>query len=421
MYKIFLRNINELIEKRKVQGPVQESNYLSAILKNKRIELKLTLSEITENICSEAFLSKVERNLMSPRNEKVALLCERLDLDYYKLVNLESNDRIETLLYSFFDYDYESILNMEDKICDGVFIAQDEIIKAYKYLINKDYKNLHFCIIGLDNVKECLSEIELFALLLVVYEYNFNSLQYYKALEYLNLLNKANIKNYKCDLYLKEINFILNCKMENNNIDYLFEDIKKDFPLFSITKQFGFLLYYYETFDTEYAYQYIINMGKEFIPEIYKEEYCYAIAYLLTKLNKNVSAMKYIIESGCNVVRFITLYSYNLCMFLFSGSNENEFKSYKNKLISLIKLCNQSSGDTYHVAFLRLMQYEMDNAGSETICNYIKNNLLKELYDFSYPLYDKYISDRYCLLLGKLSRYKDAYLFLLQSKIHLKK
>lgn len=422
MYKIFLKNIEETLAKREEQGPVEESNYLSAILKNRRLELKMTLSETTENICSEALLSKVERNLMSPRNVKVEMLCERLNLDYFKLINLETNDRIEKLLYLYFDQKYEEILSIEDKICDGVFIAQDEIVKCYKHLINKDYKQLHYCILSLDTVKDCLSDIELFALLLVIFEYNINTLQYRNAMEYINMLDKYYSHNKKYELFIKEKKFILNCKMENNNVDYLFEDLRKYFHLYSITKQFGLNLYYQETLKNEYAYNYLINMGKDFVPLIYKEEYYYALVLLLTKLNKNVEAMKLIIESNYNTVRFIALYAYNLFLFSYdSESVNNEYKSYKNKLVSLIKLCNQSSGDTYHIAFLKLMQYEIEKAPLDTICNFIKNNLLKELKDFSYPLYDEYINDRYCLLLGKLSRYKDAYLFLLDAKIHLKK
>ena len=91
MYNIYLKNIKDLIEKRKETGPVEESNYLSSVIKNRRIELKLTLSDTTQDICSEAFLSKVERNLMNPINERVEMLCERLDLDYQTLINLESN------------------------------------------------------------------------------------------------------------------------------------------------------------------------------------------------------------------------------------------------------------------------------------------------------------------------------------------
>lgn len=422
MYKIWLKNIEETLEKRKEIGPINETNYLSAILKNKRLELNMTLSEITENICSEALLSKVERNLMNPRNVKVELLCERLNLDYYKLINLETNDRIEKLLYLYFDQKYEDILIIEDKMCDGVFIAQDEIVKGYKYLINKDYKQLHSCISSLDAVKDCLSDTELFALLLIIFEYNFNTLQYEKAKEYIDILEKYYNQNKKHELFIKEKKFILSCKMENDNISYLFDELRKDFHLYSITKQFGLMLYYQETLQNEYAYDYLINMGKDYIPNIYKEEYHYALAFVSTKLNKNVDAMKLIVESGYNTVRFLTLYSYNLFMYSYEVDPlSNEYKSYKNKLVSLIKLCTQSSGDTYHIAFLKLMQYEIEKSPLDMICNYIKNNLLKELRDFLYPMYDEYIKDRYCLLLGKLSRYKDAYLFLLESKIHLKK
>jgi hypothetical protein len=86
-----------------------------------------------------------------------------------------------------------------------------------------------------------------------------------------------------------------------------------------------------------------------------------------------------------------------------------------------MKLSSQNSGDTYHVAFLRLMQYEIDRSNSEIVCDFIKNTFVKELSDYSYPLYQEYIIERYCLLLGKLCRYKDAYVYLLQEKINLKK
>ena len=181
------------------------------------------------------------------------------------------------------------------------------------------------------------------------------------------------------------------------------------------------MLFYQRTFFTEEAYKYILQMGKDYIPEIFKEEYVYAKILLLTKLNRNIEAMKMILESGYTKVRFLSLYAYNLFMYKATQPLEIDFKNYKIKLISLMKIGTQTSGDTYHVGFLRLMQYEIDETNQETICNFIKNSLIKELYDYNFPLYDEYIRDRYCLLLGKLCRYKDAYLFLLQSKIHLKK
>ena len=421
MEQLNILSIRDLIRKRKELGPVEETNYLSSILKSKRLELNLTLSDVTKDICSEAFLSKVERNLMDPKNTRVAMLCERLDLDYDKISSLGNNQRIEKILDLFMENKYNDILEMEDKLCDGVYVAEDEIVKAFKYLIKREFKKLHSCILGIDTVKECLSDFELFALLLIIFEYNFSILRCERAMQYMDLLDNCTIRNHDYHLYLQERRFILSCVMENNDVNYLFEAIRKDFHLYSPTKQFGLMLYYYETLYTEEAYNYLLQMGKEYVPEFYKEEYVYAKALLLTKLNKNVDAMKIILESGHTRVRFLTLYAYNLFMYKASCPQENDFRNYKSRLLAILKLGTQNSGDTYHVGFLRLMQYEIDETSLETICNFIKNGLIKELYDYCYPLYDEYIKERYCLLLGKLCRYKDAYLFLLQTKIHLKK
>ena len=175
------------------------------------------------------------------------------------------------------------------------------------------------------------------------------------------------------------------------------------------------MLYYQQTRKTKDAFDYLIEMGKDFIPSVYKEDYEYAKAILLTKLDNPLEAMNLILNSGFTSVKFITLYAYNLFLYMPNIITDEELKNHKLKLISLMKLGSQNSGDTYHVAFLRLMQYEIDETNQETICNFIKNSLIKELYDYNFPLYDEYIRDRYCLLLGKLCRYKDAYIFLLHN------
>ena len=108
-------------------------------------------------------------------------------------------------------------------------------------------------------------------------------------------------------------------------------------------------------------------------------------------------------------------------MYSMNKVTKEEIREFRTKLLDLMKNCVQTTVDTYHVAFIRLMQYEIDKTEEEVICNYIKNSLLKELNEFSHPLYDSYIYNRYSLLLGKLGRYKDSYTFLLEHKNYLKK
>ena len=44
MYKIYLKNIEETVEKRKELGPILVSNYLSSIIKNEKWEYLIILS-----------------------------------------------------------------------------------------------------------------------------------------------------------------------------------------------------------------------------------------------------------------------------------------------------------------------------------------------------------------------------------------
>lgn len=419
MYKIFLKNISELINKRVEYGPVVANNYLAAVLKSRRLELNLTLHETTENICSEAFLSKVERNLMDPRNDKVELLCERLNLDYYTLVNLETNDRVEKMLGYFFLEEYKQILSIPDRVAEDVIVAQDDLIKAYKAFVNEDYKELHFAVLALDTIKECLSDAELFALVLLVFEFYFKSLQYQKASLYLNYLEGFTYRLLSAVAYVKERRFILSCKMNLAEAKFLFPELRKDFYLYSISKQFAFVLYYNETQADLACKSYLEALGKDYIPANYLAEYHYAYALCLTRLKQYQNAMDYLRENAEDTLRFSTLFAYNLRFYC--EENVDEGKKYRAVLINMLKSSKQSPLDTYHIAFLRLMQYEIDKTQPEIICNYIKNQLLKELKEFSYPLYDEYIHDRYCYLLGKLCRYKDAYCFLLANKKTLKK
>ena len=421
MLEFELVNIDQLITKRIKMGPVVVTNYLSSILKRRKLDLNMTLDDFTSGICSQALGSKILRNLVESTNKVVPKLCERVGVEYDSLSKLESNNRIENILYNFIDMKYDLILQTQEVTYEGIYIAEDELVKAYKYLIKREYKKLSTVITKLDSVKECLSDVELFSLLLIVFEYNFYILRCNKALEYMKLLECFCLKNNKCNLFLKERKFMISCVMEHTDVKYLFEDLKRDFHLYSIDKQIGFYIYYNQTLGTQDAYNYLEEIGKNYIPEQYKEDYNYAKALILSKMGCHLYAMKLIIESGYARAKFVSLFAYNLFMYSLSSPSESDFKAYKAKLYSLMKIGTMNSGDSYHVAFLKLMQLELENSSFEDICNNIKNALIKDLYDYCYPLYDEYIKDRYCLLLGKLCRYKDAYMFLLQTKIHLKK
>lgn len=421
---IILKDVKILVLKR-VVGPVTQSTYISTILKNIRMMRNLTLHEATKNICSEAFLSKVERNLMDPRNERVELLCERYNLNYNDLINLDDNKKIELLLLYFFKQDFDSILAMSSCTCEGEYIAQDEIVKCFQQYIKKDYKNLQATVLKLDTIKQCLSDLELFALILIVYEYNFMNLQLNKAKEYLDVLKLFNNLNDQCNDYIKEREFILLSKMKSNETKYAFSQIRDKMLYYNYEKSTIFSLIYFDYLDSKKVIEFCSNINfNAFTQEKTINEIVYMKAKALIALNEFDQAFDVIRSYDKKDFRFVTLFAYCIVkkMNYKMKSKEivnklyidtDEFKLLKNELVSYIKTIKQEQCDLFNVAFLRLMQYEIDRCEEEVIANYIKNYLLKELEELSFPLYDKYIKNRYCELLGKLCRYKDAYQFLL--------
>lgn len=420
MLQVILTKICEFIEKRIQNGKMRTSTYLSGIIKFRRNELRMTLFDTSKNICSQALLSKIERNQADPYNEKVYSICERLNLKYDNLIKLESNDRIEELLEMFIDEDFDFILEMNDCSCEDAYIAQDELIKAYKAFIRKDYKELHRLILNLDTVKECLSDIELFCLLNIIFQYNRKVLLLDRAKEYLTYMEMLDLEQEKFALYIKEMRFYLACKMSSDEANVLYKDLFENQIHFSISKIFAFNLYYYEYLGGEEAYKYLEGLRNDYIPEKFQEEYEYACLLNLTKRKVHYKALERLIEIGLTNTKRIVLFAYNLCMIINDGDN-NIINEYKQILYKSMKNMHPLHEETYHLAFLKLMQYEIEKADVEIIYNFIKNHLFKELKEYYFSLYEDFTKNRYCFLLGFLNKYKDAYLFLLANKNNLKK
>ena len=253
MYDIYLKDVKEFVEKRVAQGPVLESNYISSTLKNRRLELSMTLSDVTKDICSEAFLSKLERNLMNGKNERVAMLCDRLNLNYQRLMNIEDGNLMTELLSFYFNENYDKLISMNEKVEKDFFIAQDQIILTYVSFLKEDYRTFHKAIIELDAVKECLCDLELYCLFLILFDYNMKIMKLSVAKEYLNYMKMLKIENLLTTLITTEREFILSSKLEDSNVDECYQKLKKYYEQgYPIRKQFLMMVYYMRTKHEEY-------------------------------------------------------------------------------------------------------------------------------------------------------------------------
>ena len=76
------------------------------------------------------------------------------------------------------------------------------------------------------------------------------------------------------------------------------------------------------------------------------------------------------------------------------------------KYIHEVKINNE---DTIHIAFIKLMEMEIDNSTDLVIFNYIKDEMLPLFNSFFISFYFDYCLETIYKLIGKLAKYKEAY------------
>ena len=112
---------------------------IGALARKRRLEKNLTLSEVSKNICSISYLSKIESNKIIPNQRCLELLMERIDVSKWEIYALENCDSIMKDLINAFLYGntqklnemYEDAKNTDNNQCT-------DIIKIAYYLYNND-------------------------------------------------------------------------------------------------------------------------------------------------------------------------------------------------------------------------------------------------------------------------------------------
>lgn len=129
-------------------------NNIGTIIKLKRIENKISQENLCRGICTPSYLSRIENNRLIPNTEIYKLLCERLGLEYTKIIksnyntdkkieNLykdllrkkDSKDKIEELKQLSYSFSEEISIKFNIVYCRYLLI-NNQIEQAREYLAN---------------------------------------------------------------------------------------------------------------------------------------------------------------------------------------------------------------------------------------------------------------------------------------------
>ena len=131
--------------KKRMNRYYDHSHVFGLEVKNRRFDLEMTLYNLSHDICSMSYLSKIENNKIVPNEYCVSEICNKLDIDKKTLKAINSVEKNLLLLIKSYLYDEHNVIEQiyndsrtlksyaSDIISFIYFISLKDVSKATKY------------------------------------------------------------------------------------------------------------------------------------------------------------------------------------------------------------------------------------------------------------------------------------------------
>lgn len=387
-------------------------NILATTLKHKRKKLHMTLKELTDGICSISYVSKIENNKLVPDMHIMKMLCEKVNIDYDDLISNDQTLDLEKCIKCYFYHQYEEIEEAYHNLHDKYFFARNSLLKLIYYLTVRKFEEALKEIKGLEEVKNTLSTYELLLLMICNIEYNILTYQFKAARRYIKVIQNVEIDDQILKNFYLQQKFIVAINLRDyHKIHEYYKQIKLvDFPFKNL---FNIKLLYIEAFaENDDALNALNDVKYDYLPEEYYEEFYYSKCLIYIKLRRYTEAIDLILDNNLTNIRFICLFAYCLKVLKELNRNVEEIDKYSHNFMDYYQKMEYDKYDSIHLGFIKLMKMELDNESSDNLLDYLKNYLVIEEDNYQHRLYSYYYAFKYVTILGKNSRYKDAFLFM---------
>jgi len=228
---------------RRKEDLIYEAKPIGSAIKMRRKELKMTLEEGSEGICSVSYLSKLENNQIVCNDLFLEKLLERFSLkEDYKALDLtyqkDLNDLLEALFHhNVFEIDLD--VSYHDRIDH-----QALLLKMGYYFTRKDYQKTKLVYEDIKSLITVLSDLEFSILMLMITEMLYHKERYQDAFEISKIANQIEELPEMMNLLIQSIRIKIAFKLKhfetvlneyhqfisttmNNYHMHLFEDIKR--------------------------------------------------------------------------------------------------------------------------------------------------------------------------------------------------
>lgn len=204
------------------------SRIISQAIKRERLEKNLTLESMAHGICSLSYLSKIENFTIIPHTSYLEALCERLDIDFKRILESQIKNDINEVLKFYLYQLYDNLEEVYWALDNPYYNVSDGFIKIIYHLYKENFSEVEKEIKYVNDVKNTLTAKEVNILTLLVTEYYLKTNQFKKIEEKLDLLiNLSKNASEFQSLYFEQL-FIAAYHLDINHLLYRYYHLLHD-------------------------------------------------------------------------------------------------------------------------------------------------------------------------------------------------
>ena len=392
-----------------IKSTNEEKDYsvYTQIIKNERIKRNQTLESMAKGICSISYLSKMENNAIKPSEEYVKALLERVDVNYDEIIDDDYDLEVKKVIKYYFYNEEEKIKDVYYKNKKNHFDARVELIGSLVDLIDNKFNDFKEKISEIDEVKNVLKGINSVFLVYLVSQYYIKNYEFKRSYYYLKCLDELNIENYEMKRLIDESLLYIGVVLKKYQLVYKkYQQIKNNEILGYPTarKNMNELLVSYieaDEFNKEYLQLDFIDV-ELFVSN--NDVLLYIVLLIFIKKHDYYKVLNFISENKIYENKCL-LSLYGLIAYYL---NDNDVKEMFLKYLDEYDL-NEVCIYDY---FLKYLKMKFDSDDSYQLFVYLRCLVIPYLDDHDDFILSDILKKKYVEMLIKLSRYKEATLFL---------
>lgn len=368
---------------------------LGSICRAKRLELKMSQSDVCNKICSVSYLSKIEANKINPNQRTVSLLMEKMKISNWDIYVIENGkELVRDMIEYIYNYEVEEARILFEQIINVENNPYSYLLKASYYFLREDYERMR---LEINNALPIIQTLDKESTKLLAYlsgELNLylhrydeaekisDSLNTYSTSEKLEVL----IDYFKFKLYVYTNRPLIAIKKYERLISNY--SSRMNFrKIFFLELNYAFLLYQNHNYELSIEVLNVLLNKKEY--DRY-DEICSLLALSFLKLNKTITAKQYFDK----ISKTSKVYPYLSLMFYTNIQDKNEY-------IEEIKELN-SRNRSFYFDYLILLHNKLLTR------DIFETDLFINQYSMSYTIEKIHLLELERSILISLSRYKES-------------